>query len=267
MYFNFKNLTFQLKCPAYEEKNFGFKVGELRLVEHDPSRVVLPMDEFWYIMNKLELGACTLRGKEDINLIRYLNDLGFEFVGTYRYFECKREDFKPCAYGDIIEVDSERYDDVLFVERNVFDYSTYQIDDRFNRNDTVTRNVNRVKSYFDNPNHYCYGILDTPSPEDEGHQQLIGFIQFIVDPQNRTAENVNSALMDQNKGLGKILYSEGFKRIFDLWSPLNDASHNAYAIDKVTGWVSAQNPRPAKILDKMGFRFIDQEIHLRWKKS
>lgn len=247
--------TFELKTPKYEEDNFGCKVGELRLVEPN-DEACFQMKDIFEVFDMLDIEACTFRGREETQLVRFLNKIGFQFVGTYRYFECKREDFKPCAVGEVVELNEEDNARIELIERNVFDFSTYQIDGRFNNDQCAMRNANRVKSYFDHPNYYSYGVTY------DGF--VVGFIQFIVDPVNRTAENVNSALLTQDKGLGKILYSGGFGKIFDLKTSTN--SGDIYEIDKVTGWVSTQNPRPAKILDRMGFRFIDQEIHLRWKR-
>ena len=256
MYFRYKDLTFELTSPEYETKNFGGKMGELRVITlpYTPSQtlgyICTELDDLPNRLVRDGYLACTFRGKEDTQLVRYLDTLGFKFVGTYRMFSCYNKDFMsysiPPNNLEVVFAHEDDYSRILEIESQVFDYSTFQIDDRFPADVTAKRNVQRVKSYFNNPNHVCYVV------KSKGF--VIGFNQFIVDYEARCAENVNSAVdpNSQNRYVGTKLYLESFRNVLSVY-------------DMVTGGVCTQNPRPTRILNTMGFKFIDQEIHLRLK--
>lgn len=242
--------NFNLNTPKYEIPTFGGKIGELRLTENNVN--CYPLDELITYLKNNDYLACTFRGEEEINLVRTLNDLGFKFVASYRFFRCYYYEFTPVdAFIDglTIRTASESdYDAILDIESRVFDYSTYQIDPYFRKDVTAHRNVLRVKSYFTNPNHVCYVA--------KLNDVVVGFIQFLIDKETGVAENVNSAILPEHHGkhIGAVLYAKGFEKAFDAGAKVT------------TGGVCVQNPRPFKLLNRMGFKFTDQEIHLRWTK-
>lgn len=245
---------FKLTIPEYETSTFGGKMGELRLVNE--SDIDTPITSFGKIEEDLisqGVLACTFRGKEDTQLVRYLNGLGFEFVATYRFFDCASYNFMELntenEAAEVLLATPEDYDRILEIEKDVFDYSTYQIDPSFPNEITSYRNTLRVKYYFNNPDHVCYVIKYL--------HNVVGFMQFLIDEDSETAENVNSGIISdvQSRGLGTKLYSESLRTLFST------------GVTMITGGVCTQNVRPIKILNAMGVKFIDHEIHLRWKQK
>lgn len=247
MIFSNGNFHFKLNTPKYEIPTFGGKMGELRSV--DKYTDSYPSEELVSYLRHNDYLACTYRGVEDIRVVRALNNMGFKFVASYRFFRGYYYDFTPVEANvdglKICKATPEDYDRILEIEGKVFDYSTYQIDPDFPNEITSYRNVLRVKSYFTNPDHVCYVA------KVDG--VVVGFIQFIIS--NNIAENVNSAILPEYHGrhIGAVLYAQGFGMAYG-------------SAREATGWVCVQNPRPFKLLNRMGFKFLEQEIHLRWKK-
>lgn len=246
------NWLFELTIPEYETTTFGGKMSELRLVPKrclsSPSFALDYIDE--YLMTN-DILACTFRGKEDTRLVQYLNELGFKFIGTFNTMVCKELEFKEIPMQtDLIVMDGQKrdYDAILEIESRVFDYSSYQLDPLFLNEITAYRNVLRVKSYFNNPNHHSYII--------KNEKKVIGFLQFLIDDINKIGKCVNGAVDPDYHGMlvGPKLYSDAFKHIFD-----------SFFMNKIISGCSNQNIPVLKIHRACGFRITDHEIHLRLK--
>jgi ribosomal protein S18 acetylase RimI-like enzyme len=251
-YFEKDGYILGLTMPEYETNIFGGKMSELRAIKNEGQRVslILPLENIESYCRCGNILACTFRGKEDMKLVRYLNNIGFQFVSTFSTISCTKNEFKPIkAISDlkVTVAKEEDHSEILNIESKVFDYSTYQLDDRFPNEITAFRNVVRVTSYFHNPNHCTYVI------RHEG--KVIGFSQFLIDTVHKTAKAVNAAVDPMYHGMfvGPKLYSDAFKDIFD-WGILS-----------ITSGCSNQNTAALKIHQACGFRITEQEIHLRLK--
>ena len=141
------------------------------------------------------------------------------------------------------------FEEVLNLEKEVMDFSTFQIDPLIDSEVASQRNVIRVKSYFNNPNHRLYVVRKG--------EDIIGFLQFVVDFEKGEANCVNGAIAKEYQGLfvGPKLYSYAFKSVFDL------------GIYKIFGGYSAQNKPVVKLFSACNFRIIGEEIHLRLYKQ
>lgn len=243
---------FELTVPEYETANFGGKMGELRLVSKLPEEFIQynidPIDDIYFTLLHDEILACTFRGKEEINIIRCLNELGFMFVATYNTVSCVVSEFKEIETGhqwDLSIAKESEFDDLLKIELSVFDYSTFQIDPVFPNEITSKRNVMRVKHHFDNPKHCAYII--------KVKEKIIGFLQFLIDEEQRSADLVNVAIVPsmQGVGIGKILFSNTFRDIFSS------------GINQITAGYCVQNIVMGVMLKVFNFKIIDHEIHLR----
>uniref|UniRef100_UPI00404831AF hypothetical protein n=1 Tax=Algoriphagus sp. TaxID=1872435 RepID=UPI00404831AF len=257
MYFcekiNSINQIFKFHVPDYETIVFGGKIGELRLVKKEidfNKTEIFPLNNLrdYLISNKII--ACTFRGKEDIHIVQTLIKFGFDFIATYNSIEVDEKSYKRIKISTKLEVckaEENEFDEILTLESNVFDFSTFQIDNRFENSITSYRNALRVKSYFDKPGHYASIIKYLG--------KIVGFLQFKVDFENKVADCVNGAIHQDFQGLfiGPKLYSESFSSIFKL------------GVDKITGGYCTQNYPVAKIFKACNFRITDQEIHLRIK--
>jgi len=251
MIFCQEDLFFELKTPEYEIPTFGGKIGELRLIGADKvynSDFLLFESLDGYLRDNGYI-ACTFRGDEDIWLVRFLNDNGFKFVGTFSKLVC------PVKMNTHIRVNTDLnvtlaceddYEGILSVCRNVFDYSTYQMDYDFSLAKMAERNVNRVKSYFTHPKHVCYVI--------KIYGVVQGFLQFVFEGDK--AKCVNGAVAEDYQGLvvGSKLYSDSFSHVFDFWGA-----------DTIESGCSNQNIPVLKLHDACGFKIKSQEIHLRLK--
>jgi ribosomal protein S18 acetylase RimI-like enzyme len=242
---------FELTMPEYEIDTFGGKIGELRKVDTDiAGKDVFDLDEFKPYCAANKILSCTFRGKEDIKLVRYLNEIGFMFVGTFFSLSCDRNDFKKIEIGNnlkVTEANKNEFNKVLDIELKVFDYSSYQLDPMFPLDTTSKRNVKRVAFYFNNPDHHLFVIK-----KDE---QILGFIQFLYDTKAGIASAVNGAIdPDFHEQLvGSKMYSDSFASIFNQ------------NINKIVSHVCAQNVRALKIHLATNFKIIDHELHLRAK--
>ena len=244
---------FKFYVPEYETIVFGGKMGELRLVKQEMSidkSEILPLNMLRDYLSSNEIIACTFRGKEDIHIIQNLIKSGFNFIATYNSIEVDEKSFKKIKISANLEVckaEVDSFNDILKLESDVFDYSTFQIDNRFENSVTAYRNALRVKSYFDKPGHYASIIKSSG--------KVAGFLQFKIDFENKIADCVNGAIHEKFQGLfvGPKLYSDSFVSIFNL------------GIDRITGGYCTQNYPVAKIFKTCNFRITNQEIHLRIK--
>jgi len=247
------NQIFKFYVPEYETIVFGGKIGELRLVKEDMSidkSEILPLSSLKNYLICNQILACTFRGKEDIHIVQTLIKFGFDFIATYNSIEVDSKSFKKIKISVNLEVckaELNEFDEILKLESDVFDYSTFQIDKRFENSITSYRNTLRVKSYFDKPGHYALIIKYL--------EKVVGFLQFNIDFENKIADCVNGAVHQEFQGLfiGPKLYSDSFDFIFSL------------GINKITGGYCTQNYAVAKIFRACNFRITNQEIHLRIK--
>jgi len=238
---------FNLTTPEYETAIFGYRMGELRLVSSFAS-ADLCLDDIAQYMTDEEMLACTFRGKENIDLVRYLNSIGFLFVGTYSIVTCDTYDFYRVNMRsdlNIIQANRDDYEGMINIKKKVFDYSTHQLDPLFHNDITSHRNVLRLKSYFDNPNHYAYIC--------KYKNKVIGYLQFIVDKEHNTALCTNGAIDPDYHRLfiGVHVYTEAFNNIFEM------------GIEQITSGYCNQNLPAMKIHRSCGFKLKEHEIHLR----
>lgn len=256
IYFHRDQWFFKISEPKYEIDNFGYKVAELRLI-NTPEK--LKYGDISFSMNFLRdylkqriVIACTFRGEEDIKLVRYLDSLGFKFVGTFNTMKCIKSEFKEITIKSNLKtkmttglVDEAKQ--ILNIEKKVFDYSSYQLDPDFPNEITAKRNVMRVKSYFGDKNHVIFTIKQK--------NKVLGFLQFIINKEKHTANCVNGAVDPEFQGMfvGPVLYSEAFNSIFN------------FGVNEITSGCSNQNIGALKIHTNCGFRIINNEIHLRLK--
>jgi len=236
----------EVSIPNYEKVNFGCAVAELRL------RPKAEVDDEWMALSSIlgdkDIDVCTFKGREDTRLVQVLNDMGFKFISTFYTLSLDRTDFMETTHENIAlrveeatDADIER---VYDIERGVFDYSTYQMDDRLSADKMSERNVRRVASYVGKPNNLIFLI--------KRDSAILGFIQFLYD--DDIAHAVNGAIVRslQDQFVGSLMYSGAFKSIFNT------------GITTITSGVSAQNIRALRIHQACGFKIIDAEIHLRW---
>jgi len=236
--------TLSLTSPEYETNIFGGLMGELRQ-SNDTDSSHLPIDDIYSFLKKEGFLACTFRGNEDVGVVRRLNELGFKFVGTFSEMSCCAEDFrgiKICNNSVSIALESD-YEDMANICHKVFDYSTYQIDNRFPNRVTSYRNVLRLKSYFGNPDHRSYVI--------KHFGEIAGYIQFVIDGQ--TAHTVNAAIDPSCQGMffGVKLFTDAFKHLFSS------------GIKRATTGYCNQNRAIVKIYNAFNFKLDKHEIHLR----
>ena len=238
----------ELTTPDYERDNFGMKVGELRIANE--TQAVGSNDDPFLSKLLVDSGIqmCTFRGKEDTTLVQYLNKQEFKFIGTFYSLGLTQSDFREtslCHPEWVVEEATElEYGRVCSIEKEVFDFSTYQMDNRIMSEFSSRRNVKRVQTYFTKPNHHTFVIKEGGI--------ILGFIQFVYE--NDMAMAVNGAIHPSHhkKFLGTMMYNEAFKAIFDS------------GIRVITSGVSAQNVKALRIHQSCGFKIIDAEIHLRW---
>jgi ribosomal protein S18 acetylase RimI-like enzyme len=250
MKISFKHLDWfmELDTPDYETRNFGLVVGELRLANetfgignsYDPNLLDVLLG------NKISI--CTFRGKEDTKLISYLNSLGFKFIGSFYTLKLDKDDFVETSLINpeltVVEATGDDFERMYEIERDVFDYSSYQMDDRLPKDMTADRNVKRVEAYVTKPNHHAFLV--------KKGDVTLGFIQFLYD--KGVAYAVNGAIDKEHhqQFMGTIMYSGAFRKIFDS------------GMTTILSGVSVQNVRALKIHQACGFKITDSEIHLRW---
>lgn len=249
------NRLFQLTVPEYETANFRSKMSELKLLGNIDNivvdiNVIFSLNSLALYMKEENISACTFKGKEDIKIIQLLNDMGFKFIGTFTSMYVTFDGLKKINYNPnyyVILATQADNPQILELESKVFDYSSYQLDDRFPNEITSKRNAKRVESYFNNHNELCFVIKDK--------SKIIGFIQAIYRSTERI-ELVNGALDPcyHSKGIGKTLYYLTFKWMFDL-----------LGVVRIDTNFCTQNIPVLKINKELGFQFNDQEIHLRLK--
>lgn len=245
--------TFSLTIPDYETGVFGGKVSELRLVKNDEivtSKNNLNLTQINKYLKDNNIISCTFRGKENIEIIQFLNNLDFKFIATYNTISLSKKEFKEINLNSnliIKKLNKDQFEEILELESKVFDFSTYQIDNRFNSEITSKRNALRVKSYFNKKGNYIFAA--------EHLNVIIGFLQFNIDYKNGIADCVNGAIHIDYQGhfVGPKLYSDSFKKIFKM------------KINTILGGYCTQNFSVSKIFKACNFRIINQEIHLRIK--
>jgi ribosomal protein S18 acetylase RimI-like enzyme len=244
---------FELTIPEYETAIFGGKMGELRLTTKLPEEFKqynidpFDLDGIYAFLLHDKILACTFRGKEEINLVRTLNELGFMFVGTYSNVSCKVDEFTEILLDSDLEIRTAQLDEdfvqMKYIKSRVFDYSTHQLDPKFTNNVTSHRNVLRLSSYFNNPKHLAYVA--------KSGDRVVGYLQFIID--GKKAYTVNGAIDPDYQGMfiGGKLYSMAFKKVF-------------YAgVDVITSGYCNQNTPVVKIHQALNFKVTSHEIHLR----
>lgn len=250
--FKHNDLVFELSTPEYELPVFGFKIGELRLINASiPNTTnfdIIPLSGIINYFTEHNIRICTFRGKEDIKVVRELEKCGFLFVSSYNVVECAKNDFRHINIVSKFNVEVAKesdFDEILAIEKLVKDYSTFSIDPLISDNASSSRNVIRVRSHFSKKNHRIY-IVKVDSI-------IAGFIQFVVDYEKRIAHTLNAAIRPEYQGnnIGKVLFSDSFKAIF---------SDNC---DLITSDYSTQNIGSARLHEKCNFKIIRQDIHLR----
>lgn len=250
MIFVYKDWAFELSIPEYDTATFGHQVGELRLLPLPKQTDNMGMDCLIAYLKKNNIRICTFRGEEDTVLVRYLASLGFNFVGTYSDVICKRKDFSDIPIKSDVSIekaDAKDFGEMMDIKARVFDYSTYQLDPALVLGITTRRNVLRLKSYFSNPLHCSYVCKVSG--------RVVGYIQFLIDLDNRIAYTENGAIDPdyQNMFIGAKLYSDAFKRVFDM------------GVRSITSGYCNQNTPVVKIHQAIGFKVRKHEIHLRIK--
>ena len=247
------SLAFELTIPEYETANFGYKMSELRFIgkyeDTQPGDYLFLMNNIAEFLSVNNIMACTFRGKEDIKIVQYLNELGFAFIGTFTSMYCLPHEFKQIPINENYKVVMAKESDhpgILALEERVFDYSSYQIDSRFLSDMTAKRNAKRVASYFGNPNQFCFILRDE-------EMKVIGFIQALC--VDNVIDLVNGALDPayHGKRIGASLYYGSFLLMFNSGASIINTNF------------CTQNIPVLKIKKACGFRFKDQEIHLRLK--
>jgi ribosomal protein S18 acetylase RimI-like enzyme len=249
-FFKHNNYNFRLSIPEYELPVFGYKVGELRLTENiENENKILPFSEITVYLKEQEIKICTFRGKENIHIIRLFENAGFKFVSTYNIVKCVKEEFAEIQTSKNVKVclaSIDEYDKILDIERTVLDASTFSIDPLIDKNIASKRNAIRVQSHFNKPNHRIYITRI--------NNDIAGFIQFDVDIKNKKADTLNAGIHPayQNMKIGKALFSEAFKILFEEGCEI------------ITSDYSTQNIGSRKLHLLCNFRIVNQEIHLRY---
>lgn len=244
------NLRFKLTTPEYELPVFGYKVGELRLVENiDNTTELLPFSEFKTYLVENEIKICTFRGKENIHVIRILESIGFKFVSTYCIAECYKDEFKEIKNTKfkICLANSNDFSEILDIASAVSDYSSFSIDPLINKKLVSKRNSLRTQSIFKKDNHRIYVV--------KINEHIGGFIQFIVDIKNKRVYTQSAAIHPnfQKMNIGKSLFSETCKAFFQ--EGFEVIINNSF---------STQNLGSSKLHMLCNFKIIDHEIHLRY---
>jgi ribosomal protein S18 acetylase RimI-like enzyme len=246
----YKNLlNFRLSTPEYELPVFGYRVGELRLIEEAINEEAKPISELINYLKSNEIKTCTFRGPEEINAIRLIENIGFRFVSTYNQVECKIEEFKEIKTQTNYETniaDSQEFEEILQIEKLVNDFSTFSIDPLIDSCIASQRNMIRVKSHFKKENHRIYIV--------KINGKIAGFIQFVLDVSNKIAHTLNAAIHPdyQKANIGKTLFSNSFKAIFNEGCNI------------ITSDYSIQNIGSAKLHTMCNFRIVKQELHFRY---
>lgn len=240
--------VFGLTVPPYEKHIFGRDLAELRLVNNAPQEPVYCCDDIKSFLQVQDIMACTFRGQEQTSVVRYLELLGFLFVGTYSAVKCRDRDFTgELVYNDlqVVRALEEDYAEMISIKGLIYDYSTHQIDPSFDKATTSYRNTMRLRSYFSNPDHRAYVV------RFEGG--VIGYLQFVVDLERRTALCTNGCVdpLYHNLFIGAKLYSCAFKDVFEQ------------GIKVITSGYCNQNMPAMKLHQACGFRVYEHEIHLR----
>jgi GNAT superfamily N-acetyltransferase len=249
MVFYENRLYFRLTTPEYELPVFGYRVGELRLIEEAINGEVNSMSELKNYLTNNEIKICTFRGPEEINAIRLIENIGFRFVSTYNQVECKKEEFKEIKTQTNYEInvaDSQEFEEILQIEKLISDFSTFSIDPLIDSNITSQRNMIRVKSHFKKENHRIYVV--------KINGRIAGFIQFVLDVRNEIAHTLNAAIHPdyQKVNIGKTLFSNSFKAVFNEGCNI------------ITSDYSTQNIGSAKLHTMCNFRTVKQELHFRY---
>jgi ribosomal protein S18 acetylase RimI-like enzyme len=239
-----------MTIPDYELPVFGFKVGELRFSENIEDNVeLLPFSGIKDYLKEKEIKICTFRGKENIHIIRLLENIGFKFVSTYNKGSWYKEDFPEIKMNESVEIclaTTNDYDKVLDIERTVLDFSTFSVDPLIDEKITSKRNSIRVKSHFSKPNHRIY--------ISKINNNIVGYFQFDVNVKNKKADALNAGIHTdyQKMKIGRALFSGALKILFKE------------GCEVITSDYSTQNIGSGKLHLLCNFRITDQEIHLRY---
>ena len=202
-----------------------------------------------------KINFCTFRGEHNSNMINLLEKNNFYYVDNFLIVQTSRLDFKYINNKISIKIElvrgepsEKQKDEILKIEKNVFDYSTFQNDFRINPEISSKRNCLRVKSYFKDKNHIIFLAKD-PKNEDK----IIGFLQFILS--DIDLECVNGAVISNSQGFlyGPVLYSYAFNFIFKNFPQVNT----------IFGGCSLTNTRVLRLFQKLNFKIIHKEVHFR----
>ena len=137
---------------------------------------------------------------------------------------------------------------ILEVQKNVYDYSTFQTDFRINPEVSSERSCLRVKSYFKDKNHIIFLAKDT-----KNDNKIVGFLQFILSEGDLECEN--GAVISDSQGFlyGPVLYSYACDYIFKNFSGVNT----------IYGGCGLTNTRVLRLFQKLNFKIVHKEVHFR----
>ena len=242
---------------SYDDVLFGLKVFELL---DDDNKSLLNIKTSEELSNDLkDIKFCTYRGKYNLKVIHFLEDNNFRFIDDFLHLRLKRRDYIPNKYSftkaGIIKIEGEPAENIkqelIELEKSIFDYSTFQADYRIENNISSERNGIRVASHFNNPNHLIYLSLDQKT------KKINGFLQFIKKSNYATA--VNAAVNTDNQ-------IHGF-----IGPKLFIVSHNDILEDKNVKYIDSgcgfNNGSSLRLHLGFNYSIHQREIHLRKIKN
>jgi len=240
---------------SYDDELFGLKVFELLDANNESWLNFKTSDE---LSNDLkDIKFCTYRGKYNLKVIHFLEDNNFRYIDDFLHLRLKRRDYIPNKYSftkaGIVKIEGEPAENIkqelIELEKSIFDYSTFQADYRIENSISSERNGIRLASNFKDPNHLIYISLDQKS------KKINGFHQFIKKPNHAMA--LNTAVKTENQSnalIGPKLFSISNDDIFK--------DKNIQYIDSGCGF---NNRRSLRLHFGFNYTIHHREIHLRKK--
>ncbi len=188
-------------------------------------------------------------------IINLLEQNNFRYVDNFLVVQTNRLDFKPIKNKISIKIEILRGEPsdiqkkmILEVQKNVYDFSTFQTDFRINPEVSTERSCLRVKSYFKDENHIIFLAKDT-----KNNDKIVGFLQFILSEGDLECEN--GAVISGSQGFlyGPVLYSHACDYIFKNFSGVNT----------IYGGCGLTNTRVLRLFQKLNFKIVHKEVHFR----
>jgi len=232
-----------------------FKTNVYELLETDENNCEKILSETELETKFKEINFCTFRGEHNFSMIELLQKNNFQYVDNFFVVQTNKNEFKPIKNKISVKIEvilgepsENQKKEILKIQKNVYDHSTFQTDLRINPDISSERSCLRVKSFFNNIDHLIFLARDTKNKE-----KIVGFLQFILSKPDVECEN--GAVISDSQGFlyGPVLYSYAFNYIFEKYVD----------VDTIFAGCGLTNNKVLRLFQKLNFKIVHKEVHFR----